>query len=725
MTDRSTSSAAATAEKDADSNASTSAWASPRHTRAVGETASTSARTNANSNKRHHQQHRNRRRSHASTDSHSAPSEPQLPQHAPSLPDRIGAAALGGTMDLLKLTGGLALNTTGALVAPPLHVTRTILLPQLLAALKTVVADLTPRRLKDWFRILYTSLHHVVSVLQTTQRGAALRSLLVTCVVDVVELLTSDASRQVLLDSMSCWVKFAEAMNTPQTHAYLSQLAVTACRFMDALASGRSKRLAHDTSRLMQSLSQLVADPVTIVALAQVTAYIVYALEAEDAHLYDENENDEKNKTIRTAAQQRRRKERDEAQAQTYTSKYTTSDPDATVEQVILSSLGECDINGGGAVEIEQENDTVNNGLDAIPKNVEVRKQQQQSVEDDLQESWQPIAATTLTEMDDELLELRWDDKARTGVDVAYLHVHITERTRKLQEQEQMLQQKSAASLPKSRQPIVETVMDDEDGQSAADDLSVEIEELQEKCRTQKKNLKTQPRIGLDDTTTQECDCPAGTSSIPLNLFPDDSRLQALEGETSLDHFYRILDQTLEENRMDAFKSVLSAKDKESTTTSTENTAPLQQRGRVLYDPQNGNLDQINAKVPIKHMLNSLRGEIAEERRRRGAGATTGQRKYAWIGLFTVLVSLWIVLGCYGLYSLVNRPFQGQGRAPVGIFGQEDSGSPNQQELVIRVVREVVHVDKRGNVIDRGGHTATILDEKALDKLTQCVVKGL
>lgn len=123
-----------------------------------------------------------------------------------------GTSALLGSLELLKIAGGFTLSTTGKLVAPPLKVTQQIILPSLWAATMDYLRKATPKRIRDWFRILSASLYHLFAVLRNTHRGQEFRSRVGMVGADLVDCLSSDASRQVIIDSMAAVVKLSESM---------------------------------------------------------------------------------------------------------------------------------------------------------------------------------------------------------------------------------------------------------------------------------------------------------------------------------------------------------------------------------------------------------------------------------------------------------------------------------------------------------------------------------
>lgn len=113
---------------------------------------------------------------------------------------------------MLGAAAGVTLSTTGKLVAPPLHVTKTVLLPGMLALVIDTLDTITPPRVQDWFRILSSSVHHVMVVLGSTERGQNFSNQLYVVLHDILQVFSAPESRQVLVDGMAASVKFAEAL---------------------------------------------------------------------------------------------------------------------------------------------------------------------------------------------------------------------------------------------------------------------------------------------------------------------------------------------------------------------------------------------------------------------------------------------------------------------------------------------------------------------------------
>ena len=227
----------------------------------------------------------------------SVASEPPMPAHNPSLSDQIAGAAVQGTLDFLRIAGGLTLSTTGKLVAPPLHVTQTVVLPQLWAATRAYLLEHFP-----WIAVIEAAISNLWQVLVDTPQGREWQR-------QSIETLTCFALqpslKPVLVEGMACVVKTAHG-----DQDVVLQYALWTRRVAEWLASLPYSLLAdwiHDTARL-------VAHPRTTLALAKLTAQVCHALEA-GTHL------------------PRPLREKISARDRPF-------DPTVTIEQAILQSLG-------------------------------------------------------------------------------------------------------------------------------------------------------------------------------------------------------------------------------------------------------------------------------------------------------------------------------------------------------------------------------------------------
>ncbi|CAJ1948140.1 unnamed protein product [Cylindrotheca closterium] len=231
-------------------------------------------------------------------------------------------------MDGLNTAAGATLSTTGQLIAPPLHVTKTVILPSLLGLLVDILDTVVPHRLKDWFRILSSSIHHLVSVIRSTKGGKHFSSSFLNVMQDIALVTSAPETRNMLIDTMAFGVKFFNALNTQEVHILIDHVALLACRMVDLAASGKTKQLFHSTKGAVQDGIEMGSDPAATLAFAEVTAHLCYAL--EDIHF---------------SLQPKNRLHRNDENRETYLSPLQVSDlpNQPTVEQVILSCLGRVD----------------------------------------------------------------------------------------------------------------------------------------------------------------------------------------------------------------------------------------------------------------------------------------------------------------------------------------------------------------------------------------------
>lgn len=136
----------------------------------------------------------------------------QTPKEHPSLSERVGNSAISSTIGILKLFGDVTLSTTGAVLSPSIAVTRQVLLPQIFAALADHISNISPQRLKDWFRIVSASVYHLIAVIVSTDRGSVFRHKIVRVGADIIDVASTDTSRQAIMDGMACFVKLSEAL---------------------------------------------------------------------------------------------------------------------------------------------------------------------------------------------------------------------------------------------------------------------------------------------------------------------------------------------------------------------------------------------------------------------------------------------------------------------------------------------------------------------------------
>jgi hypothetical protein len=136
-----------------------------------------------------------------------------LPPDLPPMQDSSFKGWLTSSiLETLNVAAGVTFKTTGQLLAPSLEMTRTLLLPALLSLFVDTMDSITPPRVKDWLRIISSGVHHLLSVLTSTEKGQMFSNQSVIVLQDILQALSSPETRQVLVDGMACNVKLADAL---------------------------------------------------------------------------------------------------------------------------------------------------------------------------------------------------------------------------------------------------------------------------------------------------------------------------------------------------------------------------------------------------------------------------------------------------------------------------------------------------------------------------------
>jgi hypothetical protein len=616
------------------------------------------------------------------------------PEKTTTTTTRLTDQVLAGTLDLLKMAGGATLSTTGKLVSPPLHVTRTVLLPALWQTLTDYLTSVTPLRVKDWFRIVSSSVHHMIVVIGNTSKGKIFQSKVFAVCGGLSDCVSSDASRQVLMDGMASVVKLSEALATPEVKALLEQLSVLACRLVDVAASGRSKKLLHSVSDATWAALELASDPASTLALAEVTAYLCYALEMEDA-LHREEAGPVVDRRRKAA---RRRHERNAHQRQTYVDPNLIADANSTVEQVLLSSLG--DAAGGDAASY------------LVPPNVILHNRQGESA---------PVGDRgdcLEGKAEEEVDGLNWRERAGNDIDLPLLHERISARAAELQRRREA-QRKSAFATQEqnpTRDPsngrqsvrrhhdmeeIIVTTVDENDegvecGEEAREARHGESPTGAPDAKSKKRELEYEhhetQRKQDDDDDDEIQDWLSDQGGAPP--------VATVSGEESASgRFYRRLDEIMLKKRAEAVTEILNR----------------QADGKLSWFPKAA----AAAGAGNEWGQDTIKNRVAAMRSKIGVGKLQtlpeppSTRSTSIGEMVLVLFTLfWFVLGLYGFYALV---FSGSTLPAL---------RPNvQREIVVRIVREVVHVGADGNVIQ--SDQIPPLFEKTADDVAACIANAM
>ena len=266
---------------------------------------------------------------------------------------------LNQILSLLKIS----LNASTKLVTPAIQQ----LLQSIVPTLTHYYQQLAPVRIQEWLQIGTSALQNIFTILSQTEQGKEVLSQINDVNSNTIHLLTSLNVRQVIIEGVGVHVKAIEALRTPQMKTFLMSLPVFSIRVLDIVSSGEAKLLYHSMTNLAWNMIELLGRDETTLALAEVTALLVNALERERECRGPWNRKQVRrvrknrvkvaslhrnNMAAAAASNARKRYERNRFIAQTYTDrvmlkeKTTCSEDgsvygDATVEDAILSSLGD------------------------------------------------------------------------------------------------------------------------------------------------------------------------------------------------------------------------------------------------------------------------------------------------------------------------------------------------------------------------------------------------
>lgn len=472
------------------------------------------------------------------------------------------------------------------------------------------------------------------------------------------------------------------------------------CRVVDTAAMDKNKKLIHDFYDLVWSGIELANDPATTVAFAEVAAYLCHALEMEDAAIHVIAK--EREEINQTAAQKRR--ERDQYQSATYQESYLFSDPNATVEEVILSAFG--------VIQKSVEEAKLKSGdTDSdIPGSV-VLGSDDGGESDRLSRAVTPtpgLANAEAKPKDDEYdpnNNNSADGIENNDIDVNLLRERITKRS-ETTKKEHIQHRSSITSLDPSKF----TTNRHMSGMSNdVDDGKKDIEELEFLAKSMTLNhekdnlLHFEEPLGVEgqrDNAIEKNHSVSGEVPVPLEQDRQD-RSKPKEGETPLAHFYRVLDEVLADQRKKAASSVLER----TGSSSFEADKDLDPRD-LKQHVQDYRSEKRSSNSRTNSAVHPVIEKFIKENQTAVCGMVLGALCFGLI---------FCAFGCYGIYMFVFQPTTvlmpagmstpKESQAFVGseihvpLIIHDNDKSKHSNEYFIRVVREVVHVDENGEVL--------------------------
>ena len=184
--------------------------------------------------------------------------------------------------DLLLQTAILGIDTTAKLSRPTLALTKNTLLPQIiLPLLRELWETYAPDRLQTWMKVLPSSVKNLHDLLWETDAGKQLGQKSLQLGEDVVDMISSDVGRQYWIDITVTFIKLLDALHTPEVRTLLDQFAISMCRLVDVMSSGKAKQVWFDVSDTIWAALEVGSDEVMVLALAEGCAKICFALERE------------------------------------------------------------------------------------------------------------------------------------------------------------------------------------------------------------------------------------------------------------------------------------------------------------------------------------------------------------------------------------------------------------------------------------------------------------
>lgn len=477
---------------------------------------------------------------------------------------------------------------------------------------------------------------------------------------------------------------------------------VLGARLVDVAASGRNKQLMNDVKETMWSGLELMSDPSTILALAEVTATLCHTLEMEEA-LYR-----------RMKEKPQRRYERNQFTTHADTEPDLIRHTDVTVEQVIMSGLG---------------------GDNAQPTRGGGPPMRSVAFENPIDGAATSASAGSIPPED------QWTKAGRDKVDSPYLEQKIQSRNHQI-EQQRMLRttittrpREARIAAQSSEQDnigelrdeiedlVVETVAEDEGESNNAHEAASQRQKAPKTNNTNERSRQSVTYFNHKDLEPESVGREQSSGAIQLPV----------ESDSAVSRFYQTLDDVLAKKRAQTFDELVegddmdvmkclalaSRADKSAKGSDTlHRTVTAMEALDLMKTGVNG-----KDKDSLKRIFTALRRSAKDGDsngvptifgRPRTPKKTSNLPALVIVSLLSIAV-LWFGFGCYGIYAFINSRFIGKVATTAS-----KTVSSGTQEIVIRIVKEVIQVNQQGERIENG---YLPVDEFALDvsSVANCV----
>lgn len=440
--------------------------------------------------------------------------------------------------------------------------------------------------------------------------------------------------------------------STPEMEVFLDQLSILGCRLVDAMASGKTKEFMQNSKDLVWKTIELASDPNTTLALAEVTAHLCHALEEVD-HSFG-------NATCRQV--RNAQNERTYLRSTTITQDY----PSKSMETIILSSLGLTD-NKGLPLADDIHVDDDENTTHSVPSNVAIR-----------------------VDTTDEDHTTSHFEKCKSKLDLEFL-------------QDKILNESRPRARPVSQPLSTNTLF----LSHAEDEGEYQTKEPDREALSTKKSKP--PVISNEPNPDRLQDLCTRFESVPTNELDPQAHVQ----------FYNAINDLLAEKRKRAEQQMTRSNSENDQCNATSQSAKVRRYERGI-------------EVEEKYASRYAKEKYAKLRR----SWRLPSKKYVMGGCIIALMSsVWIGFGVYGMYTFLHqfssaaipepiliptertlRPRPEQdiepnlldvtdtlAEAPSSCVNEsypKSSSNIQSNEIVIRIVKEVIHVRDDGSRIE-------------------------
>jgi hypothetical protein len=449
--------------------------------------------------------------------------------------------------------------------------------------------------------------------------------------------------------------------------AWLEQFSILGCRLVDAAASGKSKQLMQDTKDLALKGIEMATDPATTLALAEVTARLCHALEEAQQAL---------NPTPRA-----RRNAQNQA---TYLNPFQMADfpQQVSMEEIILSCLG------------QEEDDRDGDDAASIPSNV-VWHEEASATGSNYHRDWKEVNVQLLKER--------------------IVH-NMPPQPRKKPMSSATSSAKSSASsvigTPMDTLPIISS-NDEEDEMEEVDRESKQMEGPLAKPNDE--SYLNGVKIAKSGSEDQDIE------DIVWDRLPSYRKTPKRRGSRryddvkkanespSVSQFYSTLDDLLTQRRDEKpYRQV----DNEEATINNPRVAAAE------GNDSDWKVWQAKAKTLRRGHIESVRVKTMQRRKQLNKFTRLPKKHQGLVlitsGFIAFVVFFWMGFALYGMYAFVkshsnSMPIAREATATM---------APLNPEVVIRIIREVVHVNADGGAI--ATFPDTVVSEAEIGKITEC-----